>query len=368
MTTAATLTSTAKDSIAIDSFIYHIIRNDTAEPSYNDKVTLTPEQKTFFEEQIKTACDGTQFMFSDPEANSCKNDCLAIIADTDNHLSQKSRELTNRFCSAHNRSMNEGVFIVAVISLTINNVRKRLISFLKVDYSTVYQQEIEQVEGRQIVTLTKVMDSLADNQKALQKWAIIDVSNIFSWDVLALQRHTSNEKKDTDTAISQYFRSFLQVYSRQTPNALTKGSVSETSKWAQRLDQLPEDFSRSDFKARAINYFENTDKFDTNQYIDHVLGSYFYEGITEEEKESRIALRETHKESLRNSLAEAGIAGQVFESRPASIPNRSRKTTLKTGTGVTISYQGTQDENNISVTTDGEDRIVTIRSTQIDEA
>lgn len=368
MPSFATLTTAVRESIQIESFIYHIIRQDEEEPSYNDEVTLSSEQKTFFEERIRAACDGTQFSFTDPENNNCKIDCDSILSDVANNFVPTSRLLTSRFFEAHNRSMNEGVFIVAVISVLINNSRKQLLSFLKVDYSTVFQQKVQNVDGRQVVTLTKVMDSLADSPKALQKWAIVDPSDLFIWDALALQRNTPNDKKDTDIAISGYFKAFLQVKARQTPSALTKESVSETRKWAQSLSELPEGISRSDFKARAINYFENTDQFNTENYINQVLGSYVEEGMTDAEKQEILNLRSQHEASLRNALSEAGIAGQTFESMPSSIPSNSRKNVLKTSTGVTVAYQGTRAQNNISVTTDGPEQVITIRTVQLDEA
>lgn len=363
----ATFTNAVKESVRIENFIYHIIRKDVEEPVYNDQVSLSPEQKIFFESCIRSACDGTQFIFTDPDNNTCKADCEAILDDVSGQLNPVSRRLSGRFFSAHNRSMSEGVFIVSVFSVLLNDNRHNLLAFLKVDYSTVYQQQVTHVNGQQLVSLTRVMDSLADSPKALQKWAVVDPSNTFAWNVLALQRDTTSAKKDTEVAISGYFKNFLQVTVRENASTLTKNTVSGVNEWARGLADIPEDMGRSDFKSRAINYFENTDTFNTDIFVERVLGSYMSEDLSDEEKAERHDLKVVHEASLRNFLAEKGIAGQVFESKPASIPRSSKLTTLKTSTGVKVSYQGTRRSNNIEVSQIGNEQVITIRTVQLDE-
>ena len=367
MSVNATLTEAVRESIQIDSFIYHIIRKDAEKPDYTDAVKLNSEQKIFFEERIQAACDGTQFAFSAPENNSCKEDCEQILGDVDGKFKELSKRLTLRFFDAHNKSMSDGVFIVAVISVLISGERRSLLSFLKVDFSTVYQQKVNLVEGESVVSLERVIDSLADSTQSLQKWAIVDPSDLFAWDVLASQRGITATKKDTEVAISKYFRSFLQVHVRENASTLTRSSISEAGKWARSLTDLPTDMIRSDFRARAVNYFENNENFDTDSFIDQVLGAYVKEGMSEEESQARKALRESHRQAFRETLAEAGIAGQVFESKPSSIPNANKTTTLKTRTGLKLIFQGQRDQHNIEIIEEGNEKVITIRTSHFDE-
>lgn len=364
----ATLNDAVKDTVQIENFIYHIIKKDAEEPDYNDAVQLNDEQKRFFESRIRIACAGTQFCFVSENNNSCQSDCNQIIADVDANLAAVSGDLAARFLGAHNRSMSEGVFIVTVFSVLINNERQKLIAFLKVDYSTVYQQNRQEVsQGHHVVTLTRVMESLSDSPQSLQKWAVIDPTDLFAWDVLASQRKTGAAEKDTNEAISVYFRNFLQVAVMQTASVLTKSSVSSVRQWAQSLDDLPQDMSRSDFRARAIHYFENNENFDTEGFVNQVIGSYTSDDLTEEENQSRLALREHHIARLTDALAADGIAGQTFACKPSSIPNRVRTTKLTTTSGLTLTYQGTQEENNITVDYEGQEQVITIRTTQLVE-
>ena len=51
MPSNATLTDTVIDSIQIEQFIYHIIIKDPRELKLNDVVTLSVDQKNFFEQR-----------------------------------------------------------------------------------------------------------------------------------------------------------------------------------------------------------------------------------------------------------------------------------------------------------------------------
>lgn len=70
--------------------------------------------------------------------------------------------------------------------------------------------------------------------------------------------------------------------------------------------------------------------------------------------------------SLVSMLTEKEIAGQVFESRPNSIPSSNRKSKLVTGEDVTIFFKGELTENNINITEDNGEKIITIRTTQFE--
>lgn len=370
----AVLNPTVIDSLQIENFIYHVIRHDLEEPTFNDEVTLEQEQKEFFERQIRRACEGTQFLFYNPTDNSCKIDCIDILDNLSN-LVPKSRILTQRFFSTHNRTMSDGIFIVAVVSVLVGDQRYKLLSFLKIDFTTVYQQQRNEVNGRHIVSLTRIIDSLADTPRALQKWALLDPSSAFAWDVIALQRGKSDNVKDTNEAISDYFRNFLQVIVRDNPSSLTKKTVQSTSDWSKSVASMfPSHVKHTDIKARAVSYFDSHDQFDTHSYLEHVLGSFIppelkEEGLTEVQQQSKTSYLEQQsncRNSLLRMLSDREISGQVFECRPNSIPSTSRKSKLVTGEDVTILFKGELADNNIEITENNGEKIITIRTTQFE--
>ncbi|HDM8071207.1 nucleoid-associated protein [Vibrio harveyi] len=370
----AVLTPNVIESLQIENFIYHVIRHDLEEPSFNDEVTLEQEQKEFFERQIRRACEGTQFLFSNPDDNTCRIDCLDILEDVTT-LVPKSRLLTQRFFSAHNRTMSDGIFIVAVVSVLIGDTRYKLLSFLKIDFTTVYQQKRNEVDGRHVVSLTRIIDSLADTPRALQKWAILDPEAEFSWDVIALQRGKTEKVKDTNEAISDYFRNFLQVIVRDNPSSLTKKTVKSTSDWSREIaGSLPPHVKHTDIKARSVSYFDSHEQFDTDSYVNHVLSTFIPPELKEEDlspeehqrKQGYLHQQAECKESLREMLTVKEISGQIFECRPNSIPTANRKSKLVTGEDVSIFFKGELNDNNITITEDNGEKVITIRTTQFE--
>ncbi|MEZ9565313.1 nucleoid-associated protein [Vibrio artabrorum] len=370
----AVLNPTVIDSLQIENFIYHVIRHDLEEPSFNDEITLEQEQKEFFEKQIRRACEGTQFLFGNPADNTCRIDCLDILDDSLT-LVPKSRLLTQRFFSAHNRTMSDGIFIVAVVSVLLGDQRYKLLSFLKIDFTTVYQQKRNEVNGRHVVSLTRIIDSLADTPRALQKWAILDPGAEFAWDVIALQRGKTEKVKDTNEAISDYFRNFLQVIVRDNPSSLTKKTVKSTSDWSRTVaGMLPEHVKHTDLKARSVSYFDSNDEFDTEGYAEHVLGSFIPPDLKEddlspeqqERKNSYVQQQSECRDSLLEMLTAKEISGQVFECRPNSIPSSNRKSKLLTGEDVTIFFKGELADNNIDIREENGEQVITIRTAQFE--
>lgn len=363
MPISSSVSEQIRNTIRIEAFIYHVLRGGEEEPTYYDKVELTNEQRVFFEGQIKNATEGTQFIFLDRGNNTFEDDTNRILNDFDAELSNTSRRLAQRFLGTHNGSTNDGIFIVSVFSMLIEQNRKRFLAILKVDFSTVYRQNVREEDHRRIVSLERVIDSLSDNPRSLQKWAVIDPSDTYVWDVVALQRHKSAADKDTNNAVSKYFRGFLGVEVRETPSVLTKHAHQVVSSWAKTVTDFPDGSLWQDYRSRAVDYLTASDSFDTDNFIGHVLGSYLSEGMNDGEIAERTALKESHAVALREQLTQKGVAGQVFQCMHASLGHK-KKTTLKTAENVQIVYQGTTEASGITVLNDPVtgDKIIQIKT------
>ena len=93
------------------------------------------------------------------------------------------------------------------------------------------------------------------------------------------------------------------------------------------------------------------------------------DGLSDEQQQDKERYQHLQTEcsaSLLNMLTEKEIAGQVFESRPNSIPGSNRKSKLVTDEDVTIFFKGELTENNINITEDNGEKIITIRTTQFE--
>lgn len=362
----SSITEQMNDGLRIERFIYHLIRSGEEEPHYYDEVRLNPDQTRFFEEQIRSATSGTQFSFTSPDNNTFKENCISLTQNDE--FIHISKSLSARFLEMHDGRSNDGVFIVSIISVPKNNGRQNLVALLKVDFSTVYSQKIKEDHGKTVVELSKVVDSLSDNKSSIQKWAIVDPGDFFAWDVIALQRGKGKAKENTEEAISDYFRGFLQVSIRENASTLTKKAMGGITAWADSLEDRPDDLPVLDYKTRAVSYLETTAQFNTNDYAERVLGRYWDE---DEDDQALIAerqeLRERHKTSLINNLYERSVGGQVFEPKPNSITRTDKRNTITTHQGIKIIYQGSQEDNNIEVihSPDGTTKI-TITSSHVE--
>lgn len=330
-----------RDSLEILDFIFHIIDPDAAEGGkvvYLDEVQLQARQKTFFLERLREAAEGTQYLFK-PDAVHLKEKCQQIVEAPRNFVAL-SRQITEQFSGRHEGQMSAGVFIISTVRylLSANNWR-RLVFLVKMDKRASFSYSYTEQDGRRVAVMSEIENALNETKTAIQKSALIDVSNVFAWDVLAFDR----VKKPS---IGEYYRGFLGVMERHQDSVLTKTAHSAVRKWAKRLtvEQMPHGEDALGYIGRALNYLKDHDAFDTDAYLDAV--------VRDDDEERKAALTE----SLRDELANEGVAGQQFRPRPDSLPHKDKKQTYQTAEGVTITFEGDKGAAGLSIQDMGNNR------------
>ncbi|MDP2102685.1 MAG: nucleoid-associated protein [Methylotenera sp.] len=330
-----------RESLEIVEFIFHIIdpdAEDGQEVVYLDEVQLQARQKAFFLERLKEAAEGTQYIFK-PDAVDLKSKCLAMAENPENFI-EISRQITQSFSGHHEGQMSGGVFVIASVRyLTSANNWQKLIFLIKMDKGSSFSYKYTEVNGKRIAVMSEIENALNETKAAIQKSALVDVSNIFAWDLLAFDR----VKKPT---IGEYFRGFLGVTERQQDSVLTKAAHAIVKKWAKRLDneQMPEGEDALGYIGRALNYLTDHDSFDTEDYLNAVI---------RDENVERKALLSI---SLREELANAGVAGQTFTPKPNSLPGKDKKQVYQTAEGVIVTFQGDKDAAGLTIVDLGNDR------------
>lgn len=315
------LTEEQKNSISIESFIFHIIvptiKGEEREPKYLSEVILTQDQQLFFRDRLIQASSGTQYIIFNKEESEVVRWCNQMIQNENNGFVQASRRMAYSFQSHHSGNTSDGVFIISTVKVQ-NNID--LVFLIKMDHLKVLSYNLDESGTKAI--MQDIQNSFVEDKKALQKVAIVDIGNNFLWDVLAY-----------DKTESDYFKRFLGIAERENNAALTRKTVSSVFVWAkQNQSVLPEDYST--YKSRAIQYLEAFETFDTERFINHVIRA---DGEIGDELSS----------SLKSSLENDGIAGQTFHPRPNSIQNKVRKNTLLTDEGVKIEWSGSATANGI---------------------
>ena len=323
MAKESVLTSGEKSSIIIRHFIFHIISTNSEEPTTLAEVKLSQEQRQFFCEQLAKAAQGSQFLFTDSDASTPQR-CKRVMENPEANFYAESVGLAKDFLSHHRKNMSDGVFIVALITVQRGDETIPLISLLKVDHAKVLQYRTEQTEIGLIAKLQELLNTFVEDNKALQKVALIDCGRYYAWDVLVQDR-----KADNKNNITEYFRKFLSAKQREDDSYWTRIAISAINSWAlsnsENLDLTNE---ASGYKHRAIVYMETHSEFDTDEFVTVVLN------------EADPKLHEKFKNSLNDWLSEKGISGQKFSPKPKSIPRNTKLNKRVTMEGVTVEWEG----------------------------
>lgn len=346
------LNQAQRESLEIVDFIFHIIVPDADEEEevvFLDEVQLEAKQKAFFLDRLREIAEGTQYVFKQDAVN-LKEKCEQLTGEPGRFI-ELSRQVTADFAGRHQGRMSAGVFIVSVVKyLHSAHNWQQLVFLVKMDKQPTFTYSYEERDGRRVAVVAEVPNSLNENKNAVQKSALIDASGQFAWDVLAFDR----VKKP---GLSDYYRGFLGVTERHQESVLTRAAHAGVRKWAKKvpLEKLPPGEDLNTFLGRSLNYLNDHDTFDTDDYLNAV--------VRDENADRKAELIQ----SLRDTLAEAGVAGQQFRPQPGSLRDSERKQVYKTLEGVTISFEGTQEAVGMKIEQLGTGRArITIETNRLD--
>jgi nucleoid-associated protein YejK len=320
------LTSKEKESFKIKKFIFHIIVQSSLNPRFLDEVELSEDQAEFFKERFSDASYGTQFEFNDKRTSDVFKNCTFILDNPEAKFLEISKILTASFQSHHKKTMNDGVLITALVSV-LDKID--LVFLIKLDNRKVYGYQVKD----QKAIMKEIKDTFVEDKKAIQKIAIVDVSENYVWDVLAFDRYPSPGK-----AIRDYFADFLAVHERETPYLLTQKTVSAINKWAVASKLLLDPNQEiSAYKKRCIEYLRNTVKAKSKELIQTVV----FDEDANRAKELR--------KSLQLYMEEKGLFGQEFQPNQKALDKSTLKNIRRTAEGIKIEWEGDARDVNIDI-------------------
>lgn len=328
MALESVLSNEEKASLFIKDFIFHIIIEDENEPDYLDAIELNAAQKNFFRERIIEAASGTQYVFVNKETSQLYASANDILGDSENFLHQ-SKLIASHFHSHHTARTSDGVFIVALVSVKSHGTEVPLISLIKMDHKKVLKYNLQQTSEGRRATIEEITNSFVEDKSAMQKVAIIDIGEHFSWDILARERGTKE-------GVADYFKNFLAVTEREHASRLTEKAVKAVRQWAASQTGLPQD--AASYKVRAIQYMNTHDSFETESFLDMVV----YDNDEKRKKALMIALHD--------DLAKVGVAGQHFSPKPNILTTRTyTRNKYETREGVKIEFDGTAETRGVTI-------------------
>lgn len=345
-TTPSQLNAESRESLTIHKFIYHTIepKKEESAVSLLTEVVLDESQKEFFKGIILQSAQGTRFKFNDPDNSPFVRECKRIISNPDEFI-DASGQLVLQFATAHDKRMADGVVIVALVSMLVGGRAQYFISLLKVDYARVMEQKRDAQEPTK-VTLREIADSLSENKSDIQKRALIDVQDIFPWDVIAIERSKSGQVVDTDEAVGAHFKRFLSVSLMYNDSTYTKNTVAAVNAWAKTQPGI----DPVETKAKAVSFLDAND----GQVVS--LDSIRDIVCTSESDEVRQQL----VSSFNNFMDTNELNGVSFVARKGSITPSERKSKMTTNNGVEVIWYGSKEAAQITENTSGGRTIITI--------
>jgi hypothetical protein len=315
-----------KQSFVIKRFIFHIIHKDDLNPIYLDEIDLSTEQRNFFKQRFSDVSEGVQHIFTDKDNSTFYKDCVSLISNSDRDFIELSKKITASFKSHHKGTTNDGVFITSVVEV---NGDRKLIFLLKLDHRKVYEYTVKDKKA----LLHLIEKTFVEDKRAIQKSALIDVSDYYGWDVLATDKSAKGR-----TALTGFFSKFLSVVERDTPSKLTVKAIGSIQPWIienKNLRDPTQDVSA--YRSRGIEYLKRTRTFKIWEFIDAV--------ILDTDDDRRKKLRRSFKKYCDN----IGLTGQSFTPNQNSITPKIKKNVRKTAEGVTIEWEGDAADSNIFI-------------------
>ncbi|MGO2232720.1 hypothetical protein [Marinomonas sp.] len=350
----SSLSEAQRESITIKNFIFHVIEAnpDPAKKMASvievDEVTLEPEQRKFFEKRFRSTAEGTQFVFT-TYGGDLKKKGLDILNNAKS-FNQISKDLARSFTELHKGQMSDGVFVVSLIEYEFRKGQKEHALFLvKINRqaSFPYRYKRDEMTGRVVAHIDNSPTSLVQDNKAISKSAIIDLTDEFLWDVLAVDANGH-------PSITDYFKDFMSVTEREKDSVLTVKANSAVREWTRKnISSLPEGENYNTFTGRAYEYIKANSEFNTEEYIKYIV------------KDSNKDNENTLRKSLREHLNKKGVGGQKFKLYEGSIKTGDKTNKYTTEEGVEVTYNGDQEKAGIKIAENKDYTIVTITTKKL---
>ena len=315
--------------LKVEHFIFHEIRTEADGPLLLDRVELTQHQTGFFIERFADAARHlTEYEFTDAGISNIATRMHDLLDHPPENFVSVSQDLATSFHHHHKGQMADGIMVVAFAMLD----RVPLLIILKLDHREVLRYQVEDNAHGKSAVFQHVPNTVVQGREALQKMAIVDLSDHYEWDVLAMDRTTNGQR------VSQYFEQFLNMRQMETPVMVMQNTLTDVHQWAvAQSSNLDPEQHITDYKERAIQYMDMNSNFETSEFLDFVV------------QDQNTSRKEALRDTLYAELASSGLDRKSFVPRPELLGKGHRKHQLKTHEGVRLEWFGSLDQNGIEI-------------------
>lgn len=328
-------------SLTIDSMILHVVGGKTFTPESERKV----EHAQFFIDRIVETDVAAVYSF-DPTSQTKMQ--LEKIASRENTFEVGAQALSSEFSRMHVGGSIDGALFI--FELGTADAAVKLYSLVKYDYS----EAIEQSEEHGASLLRKIVTAFIADKKAIQKAAIIRVTN----GVADLSVATKDRAKAAP-GISDYFATFLNVARTLSDSELTEKAIHaiKLAVTEAKVHMPNEDVPRAFRRAKAA--LRDRQEISNDAIVEAVLAA----ADDPPEEAVRLRIREIVLKKINN----ARISGLAFHP-DRQLLGRPPLRRIKTIEGVTLTYPDALETASVERTKSADGgEIITITTQRVTE-
>ncbi len=305
-------------SLRIENMILHVVSDGDFEPQRSRVV----EHQDFFLDRIKDTDASAIFEFNPMSATKAT---LEKMAKSVGAFEEGAQSLSMEFAKFHGKSSKPGAFFV--FELRSDQTNDRLFSLIKYDY----QQVIEQSSGTEGELLRLILQAFVAQKKAVQKSAIIRVSDGVAGSVIS-----ATDRIMPGLDVADYFAKFLHVKRNRSDEELTRTvRIILRDTLTEIREHLPDGGVAQAFR-RAQATLRDRGLINSSAISEAIMAAA--DGIGNESLTSDVTNR------LNRKLRSANLDGLEFPP-DRSVLQKPPLRRLKTTEGVTILYPDNVDRS-----------------------
>lgn len=324
------LSNSEIESLRISNFIFHVVHHGKERPILLDETPIG-KFEDFFLDRIRETLTGNRFLFN---AGATTLKLLREIDEEPTLFVQNTKQLAINFHALQDRRIKIGVLMVIVLT----SGSSRFYSLIKFDHEQVLRYKLES-DSRAI--LEEITNSFTKSKESLHKAALVRLMPQED-ELIVIDQLVRHD-------ISSFFKGFLNVKRKRTPEANVQKIALKTAKLHQ--SDLPQEIL-GNIRGRSYQAIQELEEFERNKYFNKAFGENLPTKI---------------KETFDHLLREQELDGEQFRFEKEAVkPATFRR--FETMEGVKIQYgEEAKDTVKISQGVDNKKTVVTITTDRLIE-
>jgi hypothetical protein len=287
------LDQTLLDGLTIQRMIFHVVGPTDEDFQLMDEIDASGFE-SFFLDRIRETNVGNRFDFIGPDVGVCPS--LRSIANDSSKFVERTKQLAESFQAGHKGAplSSRGAFIIAQLA----GLPVSAFALIKFDDQTVLRyQQTQKADGGVRAKVTEVDNTFIEDRKAMQKSALIVLSQNNDGGELAVYDRVNRLN------VSEYFKTFLGVKRMYTSTDATGRLVDALVTSVQKFKtSMPEPIKRN-WRKNLHDAVQARDTIEPGEDL-NVFGSQVFGAFWQDESFRREVDRSLHQKRISGEMIE----------------------------------------------------------------